>query len=37
MEYERVHAAAMITEKRGRNYEKVLGEGKPRPGTLLLK
>merc|ERR1712051_410849 len=26
MEYERVHAAAMITEKRGRNYEKVLGE-----------
>merc|ERR1719222_1466091 len=26
MEYERVHAAAAITEKRGRNYEKVLGE-----------
>merc|ERR1711936_567096 len=25
MEYERVHAAASITEKRGRNYEKVLG------------
>jgi len=26
MEYERVHAAAMISEKRSRNYEKVLGE-----------
>ena len=26
MEYERVHAAAMITEKRSKNYEKVLGE-----------
>ena len=24
MEYERVHAAAMITEKRGRNFDKVL-------------
>jgi len=26
MEYERVHAAAMITEKRGKNFDKVLGE-----------
>jgi len=26
MEYERVHAAAMITEKRSKNFEKVLGE-----------
>merc|ERR1711876_66839 len=26
MEYERLHAAALITEKRGKNFEKVLGE-----------
>ena len=26
MEYERAHAAASITEKRSKNYEKVLGE-----------
>merc|ERR1719209_1173237 len=26
MEYERVHAAALITEKRGKNSDKVLGE-----------
>merc|ERR1719402_569007 len=26
MEYERVHAAAIITEKRGKNFDKVLGE-----------
>merc|ERR1719187_1648551 len=26
MEYERTHAAAIITEKRGRNFDKVLGE-----------
>merc|ERR1712240_946544 len=25
-EYERVHAAALITEKRGKNFDKVLGE-----------
>ena len=24
LEYERVHAAAVITEKRGRNFDKVL-------------
>merc|ERR1712012_827284 len=28
MEYERVHAAAIITEKRGRNFDKVIGEWK---------
>merc|ERR1712066_616580 len=28
MEYERVHAAAVITEKRGRNFDKVVGEWK---------
>merc|ERR1712212_1057712 len=26
MEYERVHASALITEKRGKNFDKVLGE-----------
>merc|ERR1719341_1605130 len=26
MEYERVHAAALITKKRGKNFDKVLGE-----------
>merc|ERR1719170_123971 len=26
MEYERFHAAALITEKRGKNFDKVLGE-----------
>merc|ERR1719466_588921 len=26
MEYERVHAAALFTEKRGKNFDKVLGE-----------
>merc|ERR1719167_230238 len=26
MEYERVHAVALITEKRGKNFDKVLGE-----------
>merc|ERR1719315_416130 len=26
MEYERVHAAALITEKRDKNFDKVLGE-----------
>merc|ERR1711884_469221 len=29
MEYERVHAAALITEKRGKNFDKVLGEWQP--------
>merc|ERR1711970_445257 len=26
MEYERLHAAALITERRGKNFDKVLGE-----------
>merc|ERR1719184_147305 len=26
LEYERVHAAAIITEKRGKNFDKVVGE-----------
>merc|ERR1712218_530035 len=28
LEYERVHAAAVITEKRGKNFDKVVGEWK---------
>ena len=27
MEYERTHAAAIITEKRGSNFDKVVGSG----------
>jgi hypothetical protein len=26
LEYERVHAAAVITEKRGQNFDKVMGQ-----------
>merc|ERR1712051_638665 len=37
MEYERVHPAAMITEKRGRNYEKVLGEWQARAGDVAAE
>merc|ERR1712127_399821 len=34
MEYERTHAAAMITEKRGRNFDKVIGEWKAKADDL---
>jgi len=34
MEYERVHAAAMITEKRSKNFEKVLGEWQAKAGDI---
>merc|ERR1712223_2025628 len=34
IEYERVHAAAMITEKRGRNFDKVIGEWKAKVDDL---
>merc|ERR1712218_543141 len=34
MEYERVHAAAIITEKRGRNFDKVIGEWKAKVDDL---
>ena len=33
MEYERTHAAAIITEKRGHNFDKVLGEWKAKVQT----
>ena len=34
MEYERTHAAACITEKRGRNFDKVLGEWKAKADDM---
>merc|ERR1719464_1242188 len=35
MEYERVHAAAIITEKRGRNFDKVIGEWKQKADDFV--
>merc|ERR1719209_2695543 len=35
MEYERVHAAAIITEKRGKNFDKVMGEWKAKADDLM--
>merc|ERR1711902_153486 len=37
MEYERPHAAAMITEKRGRNFDKVVGEWKAKADDLMAE
>merc|ERR1719282_1805234 len=37
MEYERTHAAAMITEKRGRNFDKVVGEWKAKADDLAAE
>merc|ERR1719333_1845110 len=37
MEYERTHAAAMITEKRGRNFDKVVGEWKCKADDLMAE
>merc|ERR1719251_274720 len=34
MEYERVHAAALITEKRAKNFDKVLGEWQSKADDL---
>ena len=34
MEYERVHAAALITEKRSKNFDKVLGEWQAKAGDI---
>merc|ERR1712036_144789 len=34
MEYERVHAAALITEKRAKNFDKVLGEWQTKAGDV---
>merc|ERR1719385_239267 len=35
MEYERTHAAAIITEKRGKNFDKVMGEWKAKADDLM--
>merc|ERR1712223_981420 len=37
MEYERTHAAAIITEKRGRNFDKVVGEWKAKADDLMAE
>ena len=37
MEYERTHAAAVITEKRGHNFEKVLGEWKAKADDIMAE
>merc|ERR1719376_1055342 len=35
MEYERTYAAAIITEKRGKNFDKVMGEWKAKADDLM--
>ena len=37
MEYERTHAAAIITEKRGRNFDKVLGEWQAKAADIAAE
>merc|ERR1719216_742817 len=37
MEYERTHAAAIITEKRGRSFDKVVGEWKAKGEDLAAE
>merc|ERR1719342_2012105 len=37
MEYERVHAAAIITEKRGRNFDEVIGEWKSKADDVTAE
>merc|ERR1712076_180656 len=37
MEYERTHAAAIITEKRGRNFDKVMGEWKTKADDMMAE
>ena len=34
MEYERTHAAAIITEKKAKNFDKVVGEWKAKEDDL---
>ena len=36
LEYERVHAAAVINEKRGENFERVVGEWEAKVGTVKI-
>jgi myosin heavy chain 6/7 len=37
MEYERTHAAALITEKRGKNFDKVLGEWQAKAADIAAE
>ena len=37
MEYERTHAAACITEKRGKNFDKVVGEWKAKADNFMAE
>merc|ERR1711936_1002984 len=37
MEYERVHAAALITKKRGKNFDKVIGEWKAKADDITTE
>merc|ERR1712203_834145 len=37
LEYERVHAAAIITEKRGKTFDKVVGEWKAKHDDLVAE
>merc|ERR1711981_71716 len=37
MEYERTHAAAIITEKRGKDFDKVMGEWKAKADDLMAE
>jgi myosin heavy chain 6/7 len=37
LEYERAHAAAVITERRGKNFDKVVGEWKAKVDDLLTE
>merc|ERR1719148_433622 len=37
MDYERTHAAAIITEKRGKNFDKVIGEWKAKADDIITE
>merc|ERR1712061_914154 len=37
MEYERVHAAAIITERRGKNFDKVVGEWQAKAADIAAE
>merc|ERR1712072_640719 len=37
LEYERVHAAAIITERRGKNFDKVVGEWKAKSDDIAAE
>merc|ERR1711892_247917 len=37
LDYERTHAAAIITEKRGKNFDKVIGEWKAKADDIITE